>query len=164
MVRDDSADLEQSATELQPRLAATVTRGFAVIVAEGPDAGAQLNIEDDEPSPLLVGQSPACALRLRDPRVSRRHLAFELVGDRLRVTDLDSTNGTYCSGLAIRDAYLCGGEVLQIGQSRLRIARYASAGARPPSHRRGVGRVLGESLAMRRLYPLVERLAASDIP
>jgi DNA-binding NtrC family response regulator len=164
MVRDDFADLEQGPTELQPRLAEQPVRGFVVNVVEGPDAGAQLQIDDDQPSPLLVGQSPACALRLRDPRVSRRHLALELVGDRLRVTDLESTNGTYCSELAIRDAYLRGGESLQIGQTSLRVARYASASPRALSRRTGVGRVLGESVAMRRLYPLVERLATSDIP
>ena len=164
MVPDDFADLEQGATELQPRHPAATARGFVVSVIEGPDAGSQLHIDDDQPSPLLVGQSPACALRLRDPRVSRRHLALELDGDRLRVTDLGSTNGTYCSQLAIRDAYLRGGESLQIGQTRLRVARHVAAAPRTPSQRSSLGRVLGESLAMRRLYPLVERLAASDIP
>jgi DNA-binding NtrC family response regulator len=168
MAGDDFADLEQAGTELQPRHVPAGAGGFVVTVADGPDAGARLAIDDHQPSPLLIGQSPACALRLRDPRVSRRHLALEVVGERLRVTDLESTNGTRCAELAIRDAYLCGGELLQIGQTRLQVER-ATAGptaapAGAPSERTGLGRVLGESLAMRRLYPLVERLAASDIP
>jgi len=164
VVEDDFADLEQGATELHPRQASAGGGGFVLTVVDGPDAGAQLAIDENQPSPLLVGQSPACTLRLRDPQVSRRHLALEIVGQRLRITDLDSTNGTYCAELAVRDAYLRGGESLQIGQTRLRVERHAAAAPRLPSDRTGFGRVLGESLAMRRLYPLVERLAASDIP
>ena len=164
MAGDDFADLEHGATETQPHQAAASSGGFVLAVVEGPDAGAQLQVDEDPPSPLLIGQGPACALRLRDPRVSRRHLALEVIDGRLRVTDLDSTNGTYCSGLAIRDAYLRGGELLQLGQTRLQVERRPSASRRPPSERTRLGRVLGASLAMRRLYPLVERLAASDIP
>jgi transcriptional regulator with GAF, ATPase, and Fis domain len=164
MAGDDFADLEQGPTETHTRHADASTGSFVLTVTDGPDAGSQLHIDETLPAPLLIGQSPACALRLRDPRVSRRHLAIAIVGGRLRVTDLDSTNGTYCSGLAIQDAYLRGGESLQIGQTQLRIER--RPGLAPPlsSDRTGFGRVLGESLAMRRLYPLVERLAASDIP
>ena len=82
----------------------------------------------------------------------------------LRVTDLDSTNGTFCAELAIRDAFLRGGESLQIGQTRLRIDRSTTSVTSAPSQRTRLGRVVGGSPAMRRLYPLVERLAASDIP
>jgi DNA-binding NtrC family response regulator len=137
---------------------------FVVLVIDGPDAGAQLHVDENQPSPLFVGQSPACALRLRDPRASRRHLALEMIGDRLRVVDLDSKNGTSCGELAIREAFLRGGETLMLGQTRLRVERRAVPAARPPSDRTGFGRVLGASAAMRRLYPLIERLAASDIP
>jgi DNA-binding NtrC family response regulator len=166
MVReDDFADLEQGATELHPRPSAPAGGArFIVVVAEGPDAGAQVQVDDNQPSPTFVGQSPACALRLRDPRASRRHLALEVVGDRLRVLDLESTNGSMCGGIAIREAFLRGGESLHIGQTRLHIERLATPSPRPPSDRTGFGRVRGASVAMRRLYPLVERLAASDIP
>jgi DNA-binding NtrC family response regulator len=167
MAVDDFADLEHGATEAHPRKprapgAAGVV--FALTVTEGPDTGAQLEVDEGDPSPLLIGQSPACALRLRDPRVSRRHVALEIAGDRLRVTDLDSTNGTHCAGLAVRDAYLRGGESLQIGQTQLRVERRVGAALPAPSARNRFGRVLGESPAMLRLYPLIERLAASDIP
>jgi len=167
MAGDDFADLEHGATEAHPRKTSTPRGGgiaFMVTVIEGPDAGAQFQVDEGHPSPLLIGQSPACTLRLRDPRVSRRHVALEVAGERLRVTDLDSTNGTYCAGLAVRDAYLRGGESLQIGQTQLCVERRAGLALPAPSDRIRFGGVLGESPAMRRLYPLIERLAASDIP
>jgi len=72
MAGDDFADLEHGATETQPHQAAASSGGFVLAVVEGPDAGAQLQVDEDPPSPLLIGQGPACALRLRDPRVSRQ--------------------------------------------------------------------------------------------
>jgi hypothetical protein len=167
MIGDDLADLELGATEThppQPCRSHDTGVGFVVTVIAGPDAGLQLHIDGNQPSPMLVGQSPACGLRLRDPRVSRRHLALEIAGDRLRVTDLDSTNGTYCADLAVRDVYLRGGESLHIGQTQVSVERRQGQVVPEPSDRTGFGRVLGHSAAMRRLYPLIERLAASDIP
>jgi two-component system response regulator HydG len=165
MQEDDFADLEQGSTEIHPRHGIPpASGGFVLLVVEGPDAGLSLAIDEGQPSPILVGQSPACALRLSDPRVSRRHLALEVVGDRLRVTDLESTNETYCAGLAIREAYLRGGESLQLGPTLIRVERRQLDAPKEPSDRTGFGRVIGSSLAMRRLYPLIERLAASDIP
>ena len=58
---------------------------------------------------LLVGKSPACGLRLRDPSVSRRHAAFEVTGKGLRVTDLGSTNGTAVNGVRVVEAYAAAG-------------------------------------------------------
>jgi pSer/pThr/pTyr-binding forkhead associated (FHA) protein len=41
-------------------------------------------------------------LLVTDERVSRRHLRFEVVGERLVVTDLGSSNGTYLDGVRLR--------------------------------------------------------------
>src|SRR5438105_4344454 len=79
---------------------------FALVVVEGPDANLAFVIDSSHPSAVLIGQSTACEIRLSDPRVSRRHASVELVGTRLRITDLDSTNGTFVDGVAIVVAYL----------------------------------------------------------
>jgi two-component system response regulator HydG len=164
--KDDFADLEQGSTAVTTAYEAPGReRGaFVLRIVEGRDAGRSLVIDDATPAPILVGQSPACALRVTDPEVSRRHAAFELAGDRLRVTDLASTNGTFAGTLAINDACLSGGETLRLGATTLRIERSVS----PPASQLGLqthfGRVIGASRAMRRLYPLIERLASSDLP
>src|SRR5579871_5203693 len=67
---------------------------FVLEVTHGPDHDARIEVDPHHPNPLLIGQSESCELRLSDPQVSRRHVSVEVVGDRLRVTDLGSTNGT----------------------------------------------------------------------
>src|SRR5690349_4774067 len=96
-------------------------RSFEVRVTAGPDAGKTFTIDSNREGRILVGQSPACAVRLADPTVSRRHAALELAAGALRVADLGSTNGTWVNGLRIYDAVLAGGETLQVGNSVLQV-------------------------------------------
>jgi pSer/pThr/pTyr-binding forkhead associated (FHA) protein len=106
---------------------------FALTVVEGADRGKSFLVAPGRALRVLAGQSPACDLRLTDRTVSRRHAAFELSGARLRVTDLQSTNGTLVQGLAVMDAYLQGGEVVRVGETAIRVERESSAGEPPLS-------------------------------
>ncbi len=154
---------EDVATEVDPRTDPAEPMGFELRVLQGPDAGANLTVEPNNPSRLLIGKSAACQLVLRDPRVSRRHAALEIVGARLRVSDLGSTNRTTVNGVEITEASLKGGEVLGMGDTILHVERRPAQYARV-TNAVNFGRVVGASIAMRRLYPVCERLAASDIP
>jgi two-component system response regulator HydG len=157
---DDFDDVE---TVLAPKVPRGGAASFALTVIEGPDAGKSFTVAEGQPSRVLVGQGPACDLRVGDRLVSRRHAAFELAGARLRVTDLASTNGTFVQGVAVVDAYLGGGEVVRIGDTTLRVDRAARAAVALPAATR-FGKIVGASPEMRRLYPLCERLAASSVP
>src|SRR5438477_12932246 len=99
-------------TELNPvsAVASHSVRPFDIRVTSGPDQGKTFTIDSNREGRILVGQSPACSVRLADPSVSRRHAALELVSGALRVTDLGSTNGTWVNGLRVYDAVLEGGE------------------------------------------------------
>src|SRR5262245_57339973 len=74
---------------------------YTLLVIEGADRDRSFQVDSSLPSRALVGKSPACDVRLTDAEVSRRHAALELVGRRLRITDLGSTNGTFVDGVAI---------------------------------------------------------------
>ncbi len=137
---------------------------FALHVADGPDAGNRLVIHAATPSRTLAGTSPACSLRLTDPSVSRRHAAFDIAAGRLRLTDLGSTNGTYVNGIAVVDCYLDGGEFVRLGSTQLHVQRAEQPTAPVLSPMTSFGKLMGASEEMRRLYPLCERLAASDVP
>jgi two-component system, NtrC family, response regulator HydG len=136
-----------------------------LVVIEGPDTGVTFELDVDAPSRILVGTSPACHIRLSDPTVSRRHAAFEPTGrGGHRLVDLDSTNGTVVDGVRIRDAYVRGAEVVRFGSTAVRLETDLPADGPPITNAMRFGRTLGASIAMRRLYPLCERLAKSRVP
>jgi transcriptional regulator with GAF, ATPase, and Fis domain len=143
---------------------ATEEGTFTVSVTEGPDKGSTVTFDASAPSRVLIGQSPACELRLTDREASRRHAALEIVPGGIRVTDLDSTNGTYVDRVRVFDALLEGGEILRIGTTNMSVdLQSARQRAAVPIAER-FGRMLGRSLEMRRLYPLCARLAQANVP
>ncbi len=137
---------------------------YRITVFAGPDKDMTVVLDGSEPSPLLLGQSVACAFRLRDRQVSRRHLSLEVSGRRLRLADLGSTNGTLVDGVTVVEAYLRGGETIKIGETSIRVELAASATTIPISGASSFGRMLGSSGEMRRLYPLCERAALASVP
>ncbi|HEY3820539.1 MAG TPA: sigma 54-dependent Fis family transcriptional regulator [Polyangiaceae bacterium] len=164
---DDTAEGDEVSTLLRasrfdPTPLADVA--FDVIVVSGPDRGKSLAISGASANRLLVGSSPACDLVLTDRAISRRHLALELEGRRVRLGDLGSTNGTSIQGLAVVTALLVGGETVHLGDTvfRLEVRAPSSAPVLPIATR--FGRLLGASTEMRRIYPLCERLAAAAVP
>jgi len=135
-----------------------------LFVLEGPDAGARYALRSSQHSPTLVGQSATCDLRLRDRSISRRHASFDASSWPVRVRDLGSTNGTFVNGVAIVEAQLVGGESIRLGDTTI-IAEARAPGPRAKLADRGrFGRTLGASVAMKRLYPLCDELAAGDVP
>ena len=137
-----------------------------IVVLEGPDRGATLELDPNAPSRTLLGTSPACQLRVTDNTVSRRHAAFEPSRKGIwRLADLDSTNGTFVDGTRIVEAYVRGGEVVRFGSTAVRLeAEVATVEPKPLPSAMRFGRTLGASVAMRRLYPLCERLARAKVP
>ena len=72
--------------------------------------------------PVLIGRDAACDLTLDDPCVSRRHASVDLDSDQVRLTDLDSTNGTYVNGERVQGTLpLKDGSVVKIGRHLTRL-------------------------------------------
>ena len=136
---------------------------YRVTVVDGPDRGASVEVSASLPSPTLVGQSATCALRLSDPEVSRRHLSLAATPLGLELVDLRSTNGVFLHGTRVREAVLAGGERVTIGGSTLEVVATHRRDDPPPAAD-SFGRLLGQSPEMRRLYPLLARLAAASAP
>lgn len=157
-------------TQAHRDLAAESVERLRLVVVEGPDRGATYELDPSAPSRLLVGTSPACFIQLTDPTVSRRHAAFEPTQrGAYRLNDLGSTNGTVVDGVRVGEAFVRGGEHVRFGSTAVRLdAVFTSAvdvaqrSVIPNAIR--FGRTLGASVAMRRLYPLCERLATARVP
>jgi transcriptional regulator with GAF, ATPase, and Fis domain len=145
-------------------LSGTDEASFDIRVLEGVDRGKSLVLDGSMPARVLVGTSPTCELRLSDPEVSRRHASLEITGGRLRILDLDSTNGTLVDRVVVVGAYLEGSELVRVGRTTLQVVRLPAAPSPPLPAVAHFGRTLGASAEMRRLYPLCSRLAASTVP
>jgi DNA-binding NtrC family response regulator len=166
MPEHDDAGFADATTVAVPRLhlPEVPKTSYAVTLIEGPDQGLQFTLDALRPSRVLIGTSAACDVRLTDRHASRRHAAVEIAGRHLRLTDLDSTNGTFVDGVLIGEAFLRGGEVVRVGGSALRVDQGPSLAAVALPDQTSFGALLGVSVVMRRLYALCERLAKSDVP
>lgn len=137
--------------------------GCVLDVVEGPDRGKRFAIDGTSGGRALVGQSPSCTVRLVDRTVSRRHASLDPEKDGIRLVDLGSRNGTWVNGLRVYDAVLQGGETITLGDTRLLVGSTTPIEIEAAGSSR-FGKTIGKSPAMRRLYPICERLAASDVP
>jgi serine/threonine-protein kinase len=72
---------------------------------------------------FLVGRSKRAHFRLpeKDEYFSRIHFLVEVNPPRCRVTDMKSTNGTYVNGRKVTVAELADGDLIQGGQTVLRV-------------------------------------------
>lgn len=135
---------------------------FELVVASGPDAGKALVVDGATPR-RLIGKSALCHLSIDDAEISRRHATVESTASGLHVQDLGSKNGTFLSGVRIASAFALGGETLRVGQTEVSVVRRSDEQAQLARAMR-FGRVIGASAAMRKLYPILKRLAESDVP
>lgn len=142
----------------------TPQRGFLLRVVSGADAGKALVVDGSQARPLHVGTSRSADLVLRDPAVSRRHLTLDLGPGGLRVRDAGSTNGLRLGSHRVLDAFLEGGETLRLGQTTLQVEALGTPARMVVAASAGVGRIVGASAAMRRIYPVLGDLARSKAP
>jgi serine/threonine protein kinase len=90
-------------------------------VVAGPHVGKEFRF--DRHDTFLVGRAAECHLQLSydDKYFSRRHFLVEVNPPRLRVVDLDSSNGIRVNGKKVRAAELRDGDRLQAGKTVFQI-------------------------------------------
>jgi two-component system, NtrC family, response regulator HydG len=158
----ERSDLNE--TQGQGPEAGPSAQDFSLRVVAGPDVDKTLLVHAGAATRSYLGKSPISDLCLSDLRVSRRHLALEVAGKQLLVEDLGSTNGTFVNGLQVRSAFLNGGETLRLGDTSITVHAHTDGSAPKLPDASRFGRVIGDSVAMRKIYPLLAKLAASSVP
>jgi DNA-binding NtrC family response regulator len=133
--------------------------GIDLLVVEGADRGARAAVGAGI---TRIGTSASNHLRLTDRAVSRVHCELRLLDRAVQIVDAGSTNGTFAEGVRIADAELGPGSVFRVGATAIRLEAANAPTRVPISARDHFGGLLGGSLAMRRVYAMLERLAASD--
>ncbi|WP_437547627.1 sigma 54-interacting transcriptional regulator [Sorangium sp. So ce367] len=132
---------------------------FHVQVQLGPDQGASQVADAPE---LVIGSARGNQLVLTDQAVSRHHCVITVTPQGFLLRDLGSTNGTRVSGIRVEAAYLDPGALIGVGQSTLRFDVLPDEIREPLGDEDLSGRVLGQSTAMRRIFAMLPRVAASD--
>jgi DNA-binding NtrC family response regulator len=131
-----------------------------LVVAAGPDAGKRFTIEAGV---KRLGTGAGCDIRLTDPTVSRMHCELQLQSRAVRLIDEGSTNGTAIDGVRVFTAEIRPGSVLRVGSSELRLERRDDPVVVPLARGDRFGELLGKSVAMRRIYAILERAAKTDV-
>ncbi|HSO31423.1 MAG TPA: sigma 54-interacting transcriptional regulator [Labilithrix sp.] len=147
---------------VRPKPTGASASTFVLAVVEGPDTGLVITLDASGPRALL-GQSPVCSLRLTDPEVSRRHASLAVTATHLQFIELGSTNGTTVNGVNVKEASLHGGEAIRVGRTVIKVQREAPRFVEL-AQASSFGRIVGESSAMKKLYPVLASLAATDKP
>jgi transcriptional regulator with PAS, ATPase and Fis domain len=130
-----------------------------LVAVDGPSRGRTASVATGA---ARVGAAQGNDLVLADPTVSRVHCEIAQRGDSLVLRDLGSTNGTFVEGVRLRDGDVPPGAIVRVGASAFRV----DVGEEPAfvalSDRASFGELVGASLEMRRLYAVLERVAATD--
>ncbi len=92
---------------------------YALVVDRGRRAGTAFVLADGV---TTVGRDTAAGIFLDDITVSRHHCRFIVDGDRLRVEDVGSTNGTYVNREITDGTDLKSGDEILIGKYHLVVA------------------------------------------
>ena len=134
-------------------------RRFHVTVIGGPGNGRVWSAAAER---CAIGSHPSNDLVIDDPTVSRFHCELAISGDRVRVRDLGSRNGTSAGGIAIVEGSFGGGTTLALGHTLVRVDVDDGHAELVGSERESFGSLVGTSVVMRELFSQLERIAPTD--
>jgi len=112
-----------SALELQEGLREARASSVRLVVVDGDprDIGREVVLPLD--GEVLLGRSPECEFPLHDRKMSRCHSRIQRDGDRYRISDLSSMNGTVVNGLRTASARFGVGDYIRLGFTVIAVQR-----------------------------------------
>jgi pSer/pThr/pTyr-binding forkhead associated (FHA) protein len=88
---------------------------YRLVVRQGPIPGQVFECDRNE---ISIGRDIANDFVINDAEVSRRHAQLTLEGDRYKIEDLNSTNGTYIDGQRLIGPHIMAiGEIIMFGDN-----------------------------------------------
>jgi DNA-binding NtrC family response regulator len=110
--------------------------------------------------PICIGSDATAQVCVPDPHVSRRHAEVAYTNGTVILRDLQSRNGTYVDGIAVKEVILHGPATIRVGGTSIRFETEVRTPAAGP---RKMGDAVGSSPEMQRVFEMLERLAPSDL-
>jgi DNA-binding NtrC family response regulator len=149
-----TAPLRPIARVSVPRLVITVER------ENGQQVGRTVTHEGEL---CRIGTHSSNEVVIEDPAVSRFHCRITREEGSWRIRDGGSLNGSFVSGVRIRDADLSREVLLEVGSSLVRVRPGEEDGMTLLPMVPAFGGLVGASGAMQRLFALLEKVSASEI-
>lgn len=81
---------------------------------------------------FLVGRAESCDVIVDDDAISAVHAVIEIMQDKVRIYDMNSTNGTWISGKKVVVAELRPGDTFSLADAELSFVAYRPEEALPP--------------------------------
>lgn len=134
-------------------------RRFRMTVLRGPDQGKEYVSTG---SRVCVGTAESNNFVLSDPAISRHHCEISVKAEGFHLSDLNSTNGTTVGALRVESVLLEGDVVIGLGTTLLQFEALREEMGEPLSLSFRFGELLGQSVAMRRVFALLKRIAPTD--
>lgn len=102
---------------------------WALRILTGPQAGQLIELKLGK---NLIGRAPQCDIKLVSPGVSKEHTEVAVFKDKIVVTDLKSSNGTYLNGIRIQNSLMRLGDKLGVHDVLLDVIPAPEARATSP--------------------------------
>jgi DNA-binding NtrC family response regulator len=132
--------------------------GIQVVVLSGTAKGTTRTLG----AKMRIGKAPDNDLVLGDDTVSRQHCELERTDAGVKVRDLGSTNGTKVQGARVSEAVVQPGTVLKVGEVEIVLRPAVRNVEVLPSDKTWFGAAIGQSLAMRTIFGVLERIAKTE--
>ena len=129
-----------------------------VVVLSGSQRGRQVQLHER----MRVGKAPDNDLVLEDDTVSRHHCELERREHGVLVRDLGSTNHTRVGRTAIQEAVVEAGATIKVGGVELGVRVEPRRAMLLPSESTHFGEAIGQSIALRTIFGMLERIAPTD--
>ncbi len=110
----------------------THTHPYALTIETGPcNVGETFTLTPGDPQTL--GRASDNAIAIPDPLLSRNHCRFDVIDGAVWVTDLESANETLVNDMPIRRTQLLPGDIITVGDTRVRVTAPGSPAAAAPA-------------------------------
>jgi len=101
-----------------------------LIAISGPRKGSTFTLTEGE---TTIGRDAANRVVVTDQALSRRHCLIHKEGDRVKLVDLESRNGSFVNGVPVRQRWLEHGDQIEIGESVFFFLRQEQEEEAPPA-------------------------------
>ena len=135
-------------------------RRAAVRCASGPEAGESWLMEHDV---IRIGSAKTGDIVLTDPTVSRRHAEIRRGRDGVILRDLGSTNGVFVGQVRAKEVYLGPDTHFRVGRTEMVFTIADEVIDVEPSSSDHFENLIGNSVAMREVFGILERVAPTDL-